>query len=148
MEKSLRITIKQEKEWAAQFEGRKSTSIHKQIMAFKEGRILDYDGVSSEAFNFEDWYCKDTSLVNKSKKLFKQLKQFLKYKKVSLKNNYVVFNNDKMYDSFSIHNRTTHNEVYRIVPHYPATNKAELYNSSDSFAVKKANSYSELLTQI
>src|SRR6056297_660118 len=54
-----------------------------------------------------DWFCKDTSLRNKTKSLGKKVKQIMKSPKVSCENSYVFFKNNcpmngPFYDSFSI----------------------------------------------
>jgi hypothetical protein len=41
-------------------------TLKQQLEAFDKGIILDSDGGESDCYNFYDWFCKDTSLKNKS----------------------------------------------------------------------------------
>jgi hypothetical protein len=47
-------------------------NLKQQLEAFKQGRYLDSDGNESWCYTFYDWFCKNSSLEEKSKKLFRQ----------------------------------------------------------------------------
>lgn len=60
--------------------------------AFKKGRF-DSDGAQYDA-GWYDWFCKDTSLKNKTKRLGSIIKQIKDGGKVDLDKNYVWFKNN------------------------------------------------------
>ena len=97
-------------------------NLKQQIEAFNKGIILDSDGESSECFNFFDWFCRDTSLENKAKKLFTQVKQFVKANpKLDTTKVYVFFKNNcpvngQLYDDFRICDIESGDVLYTVIP--------------------------------
>ena len=57
----------------------KVANLATQLKAFDNGIFLESDGSENTGcYNFYDWFCKDTSLENKSVSLWKKVKTFLK----------------------------------------------------------------------
>ena len=54
------------------------STLREQFDAYNERprRWLDSDGKEDWAFNFYDWFCKDTALENRAKKLMPTAKRF------------------------------------------------------------------------
>ena len=84
---------------------------------------MDFD----EAFNkgncygFFDWFCKDSSLKNKAKKLFARLKGIVRSGKFDPAKCYVFFKNNcpcfgKLYDDFRICDLETGDVLYTVSP--------------------------------
>jgi hypothetical protein len=97
----------------------KSINLRQQFQAFEQGIILDSNGGQSRCFNFYDWFCKETSLEAKSKKLYRQAINFCKEFDIDLDTNYVFFKNNcpldgSLYDSFSICNVETGDVQYWV----------------------------------
>lgn len=97
-------------------------SLNEQLYAFKEGVILDADGTASECFNFFDWFCKDSSLKNKAKRLFPVVRRFVKmHPEIDTSSVYVFFKNNcpmfgSLYDSFSICDRESGDVIWWVSP--------------------------------
>lgn len=91
-----------------------------------------------------DWFCRDTSLVNKTKALLTKLHTICKANEKSKKFNpqltYVFFKNNcpvcgHLYDDFRICDLETHDVIFTITPklgysHSDLNGKSELYNVS------------------
>lgn len=68
-----------------------------------------------------DWFCKKESLMNKTKKLVKLLKQIALSKKIDINKQYVFFKNNcpmdgNLYDDFRICDIKTNDVIYTITP--------------------------------
>lgn len=68
-----------------------------------------------------DWFCDDKSLVGKTMRLGKKVKQIAMSNKINLDNNYVWFKNNcpvagNLYDDFRIADIATGDVLYTIVP--------------------------------
>jgi len=68
-----------------------------------------------------DWFCQDTSLRNKTRKLGKKVVQLLPSKKIDGENMYVFFKNNcpmagSLYDDFRICDMETGDVIYTIIP--------------------------------
>ena len=126
-------------------------TLRTQLAAFENGSILDSDGsVDSNCFNFYDWFCRDSSLKNKSVKLFIQLRTFLKNNPdIDLDTHYVFFKNNcpgrgSLYDDFRICNED--HVVFNVTAKSGHSGKAEIWGRSNDFKepIKVANSFSKL----
>ena len=69
-------------------------NLKQQLEAFKQGRYLDSDGNESWCYTFYDWFCKDSSLEEKSKKLFRQTQKFVDLMGIDQEKHYVFFKNN------------------------------------------------------
>jgi len=79
----------------------RTANLADQLNAQANGLIIDSQGQNDAYYNFYDWFCRDSSLRNKSWKLMKQVKTFLKHNpQIDLLEHYVFFkNNCPMYDT-------------------------------------------------
>ena len=68
-----------------------------------------------------DWFCKDTSLINKGVSLIKKLKAISKSNKFDNEKTYVFFKNNcpcigNLYDDFRICDIETQDVIYTVIP--------------------------------
>ena len=100
---------------------------------------MDFD----EAFNkgncygFFDWFCKDTSLPNKAKKLFARLKGIVRSGKFDPAKCYVFFKNNcpcvgPLYDDFRICDLETGDVLYTVSPSN-RKGKADVWGRDNDF---------------
>ena len=88
-----------------------------------------------------DWFCKDTSLANKTITLTKKLKTIVSSKKINQDKMYVFFKNNcpmagSLYDDFRICNIETGDVVYTITPSCGRTatkGRAEVWGKENEF---------------
>ena len=116
----------------------KNITLKKQFEAFKQGQIVDNTGDKNCCFNFYDWFCKDTSLERKSKKLYKAAIKFCETFKVDLDKHYVFFKNNcpmsgRLYDDFRICDIESGDVVYNVTPKSGHTGEAEIYFRGNGF---------------
>ena len=136
------------------------TTLRQQLEAFDNGSTMDSDGqINSGNFNFYDWFCSDKALENKSKKLFKQVKTFIKHHpKINLDTHYVFFKNNcpmlgPTYDDFRICDIEEGNVQYTVTPSRVLKNgknqirMAEMWGRSNNFKqpLKEASTFTQLL---
>jgi len=131
----------------------KTANLADQLNAQANGLIIDSQGQNDECYNFYDWFCKDSSLRNKSWKLMKQVKTFLKHnQQIDLLEHYVFFKNNcpmngPLYDDFRICNE---NEVlFTVIPKCGHSGKAEIWGKNDSGkfeCLKQAQTFSKLFS--
>lgn len=111
------------------------------IKNFKAGK---YDSPSIQAqveAGWYDWFCKDSSLKNKTQLLGKKVIQISKSKKVDVDKNYVFFKNNcpvngSLYDDFRICSMEEGEVIYTIVPrsgHKRYNNRAEVWGRENDF---------------
>lgn len=86
-----------------------------------------------------DWFCKDSSLANKTKVLGKKLKQIADSSKIDKEKQSVWFKNNcpissPLYDDFRISDIDSGDTIYIIVPRYSYTGKAEVWGCENKFA--------------
>ena len=128
-------------------------TLRQQLEAFENGIFLDSDGSKdSGCFVFYDWFCRDSSLKNKSIKLFKQVKLFVKMKDVDLDSTYVFFKNNcpvggSLYDDFRICNYDSGNVIFTVTPKSGHTGQAELWGKDNNFEepIKTGKTFTDLL---
>lgn len=85
---------------------------------------------------FYDWFCKDTSLMNKIRKMAPLVKAVATSPKVNPAKSYVFFKNNclmsgSLYDSLSICNLETGDVEYWITPKSGHTGNAEVVQAPD-----------------
>lgn len=111
------------------------------IENFKAGK---YDSPSRSVqieAGWYDWFCKDSSLKNKTQLLGKKVIQISKSKKVDVDKNYVFFKNNcpvngSLYDDFRICSMEEGEVIYTIVPrsgHKCYNNRAEVWGRENDF---------------
>jgi hypothetical protein len=129
-------------------------TLKQQLEAFDKGIILDSDGGESDCYNFYDWFCKDTSLKNKSIKLFKQVKRWAKFRNTDTEKVYVFFKNNcpvggPLYDDFRICDVETGNVVWIVIPKCGHSGKAEVWGRANGFkeAIAVADSMNGIYKQ-
>jgi hypothetical protein len=88
-----------------------------------------------------DWFCKDTSLRNKTKSLGKKVKQIMKSPKVNCKTSYVFFKNNcpmcgPLYDSFSICDMESGDVLFWVTPRSGHSGMAEVWDGKADKEVK------------
>jgi hypothetical protein len=88
-----------------------------------------------------DWFCKDSSLRNKTYKLAPIVKRIAKSKKVDPSNTYVFFKNNcpmygSLYDNFRICDIETDDVLFTIIPssgHTSVKGQAQLWGHENDF---------------
>ena len=116
----------------------KTVSLKEQFEAFKNGRIIDSEGREDTCFNFYDWFCKDSSLERKSKKLFRAAIKFCNKFNVDLEKHYVFFKNNcpmrgPLYDDFRICDRVSGDVIYNVTPKSGHSFEAEIFSRENGF---------------
>jgi hypothetical protein len=110
-------------------------TLRQQLEAFERGQILSSGGeIDSEGcYNFYDWFCKQTSLEGKAKRLFSNVRTFLKHERsIDLDKHYVFFKNNcpfngPLYDDFRICDVETGDVIWNVTPRSGHSGKAEVY---------------------
>jgi hypothetical protein len=130
-------------------------TLRDQLLAFKEGRHLDSDGNSSMCHNFWDWFCKDSSLKNKSTRLFRLTKEVAQALAIDEDAHYVFFKNNctgggKLYDDLRICDIETGHVVWNFIPKCGHSGLAEIWGRKNDFkrAILKADTPSELIDKL
>lgn len=113
-------------------------NLKQQLEAFKQGRYLDSDGKESWCYNFFDWFCKDSSLEAKAKKLFHQTQKFVDLMGIDQEKHYVFFKNScpmygPLYDSFSICSIEGEGVAWWVTAKSGHTGEAEAFCSEKGF---------------
>ena len=132
----------------------RTANLADQLNAQANGLIIDSQGQNDSCYNFYDWFCKDSSLRNKSWKLMKQVKTFLKHNpQINLLDHYVFFKNNcpmngPLYDDFRICNIETGNVVFTVVPKCGHSGLAEIWGRENDFKgpIKTAKTFSKLFS--
>jgi len=129
-------------------------TLKQQLEAFDKGIILDSEGNENECHNFYDWFCKDSSLKNKSIKLFKQVKRWAKFRNTDTEKVYVFFKNNcpvggPLYDDFRICDVETGDVIWTVVPKCGHSGKAEVWGRANEFkeAIAVADSMNGIYKQ-
>lgn len=121
-------------------------SIRQYIANFDAGMYDAFDSRTQCAAGWYDWFCRDTSLRNKTIKLTKKLKSILKSSKINQDTMYVFFKNNcpfygSLYDDFRICDIATGDVIFTIVPacgHDNSRGKAYVYGRENDFAAPLA----------
>ena len=94
----------------------KQIKLSEWIQRFKSGEFEKPDTTTQINAGWFDWFCKDTSLANKTKKMGNIIKQIKAGGKVDLETSYVWFKNNcplsgPLYDDFRIADIETNNNL-------------------------------------
>lgn len=111
------------------------------LESFDKGEFDSADVHTQCKAGWYDWFCRDTSLVKKTKKLAVKVKQISYSKKVNIDNTYVFFKNNcpmsgSLYDAFSICDLSSGAVIYSVVPksgHKVDTGAAEVWGHENNF---------------
>lgn len=111
------------------------------IEAFDNGEYDQPDFYTQVKAGWFDWFCKDSSLRNKTKKLGSNLKQIINSPKLDPKNQYVFFKNNcpmagELYDDFRICCIKTGDVIYTIIPrsgHYSENGNGSVWGRDNDF---------------
>jgi len=130
----------------------RTANLADQLNAQANGLIIDSQGQNDTCYNFYDWFCRDSSLRNKSWKLMKQVKTFLKHNpQIDLLEHYVFFKNNcpmrgPLYDDFRICNIETGDVVFTVIPKCGHSGLAEIWGRENDFKgpIKTAKTFSKL----
>lgn len=114
------------------------TTLKQQLEAFNQGKFIDSNGNESWCYNFYDWFCKDTSLKNKSEKLFKTVKRWVEKRNTDTDKVYVFFKNNcpmngPLYDDFRICDIETGDVIYTVIPKSGHSGLAEVWGRQNEF---------------
>jgi hypothetical protein len=135
----------------------KKVSLKDQLTAWAvDGTYIDSNGNESWCFNFYDWFCRDTSLENKSDRLFSACSKFCKQMGIDQDKHYVFFKNncplfDHLYDDFRIVDRETGDVVWTVIPrrtHRNGDTTAAVWGKHNGFngPIAQAQNYTQLLS--
>ena len=96
-------------------------TIREWIPSFLNGDFDKPDRDTQISAGWYDWFCKDKSLANKTKKLGKKLIQIVKSKKINIDKTYILLKNNcpcegNLYDDFRICDIETNDVVYTVTP--------------------------------
>lgn len=112
-----------------------------QITNYLNGQYDSPDFKTQCAAGWYDWFCKQSSLVKKTDKLYKLFIQISKSKKIDLLNSCVFFKNNcpmngSLYDDFRICDLTNGDVIYTIIPksgHKNMNGKGEVWGKENNF---------------
>ncbi len=121
----------------------KTQTLKETITAYRNGEY-DKDRTGSDAKVKElwwDWFCKDSSLVNKGHSLLQKLNQIADSQKIDTDKTYIWFKNNcplngSLYDDFRISDIESGDVIYCIIPksgHKCDEGKAQLYSRENGF---------------
>lgn len=131
----------------------KQQPLNQWIKEFNEGKFDSKDTKVQIEAGWYDWFCKDTSLANKTKKMGNIIKQIKPGGKVDLETSYVWFKNNcplngPLYDDFRITDIETNNTLILVqIDCVWNDTKYTVYERLDGFdkSVLKTNSSRELV---
>ena len=123
------------------------------IQRFKSGEFEKPDTTTQINAGWFDWFCRDTSLANKTKKMGNIIKQIKPGGKVDLESSYVWFKNNcplsgPLYDDFRIADIETNNNLIVVqIDCFRNDSKYTVYERLDGFEkpVFQTNSSRELV---
>jgi hypothetical protein len=128
-----------------------NVNLKQQLESFDKGIIINSEGNQNDCYNFYDWFCKDSSLMNKAIKLFKQVKIFLRHHpEIDQEKTYVFFKNNcpmlgNLYDDFRICDIETGDVIFTVTPKsgHRTEKPAQLWGKQNKFEgpIKEADTY-------
>lgn len=137
---------------------KKEMTLRQQLEAFEKGEILAYSGETNDAgcWNFYDWFCQQTNLKNKSKKLMGYVKRFVKaHPELDLDKHNAWFKNNcpmsgPLYDDIRISSIGKDSKnVWVITPKSGHTGRAELVHCSDyGKPIVEGEKFADLLVEV
>lgn len=113
-------------------------SIKEWQKAFNSGKYSSYDKSTQIEAGWYDWFCKESSLRNKTYKMGNIIKDIKDGGKVDLENNYVFFKNNcpftgPLYDDFRICDMKTGEVIFTI--------QIDCFRYNSKYAVFGVNSW-------
>ena len=111
------------------------------IEKFDSGEFDDKSTYVQTIAGWYDWFCRDSSLVSKTKKLGAKVKKIAKSPKVDIDKMYVFFKNNcpcfgTLYDDFRICDLKTGDVIFTIVPatgHKSNYGQTEIWGRENDF---------------
>jgi len=108
---------------------------------FLRGEFLASDVKTHIEAGWYDWFCRDTSLANKTRSLGKKVLQLMKSDKIDTDTQYVWFKNNcpmngRLYDDFRIADMETGDVIYTIIPscgHEREKGQAQVWGRENNF---------------
>jgi hypothetical protein len=116
-------------------------SLKDQIVDFLLGQFENGNADTQVDAGWFDWFCKDSVLKGKTKKLYKKVLQILKSSKIDVDSQYVIFKNNcpvygNLYDDFRICDRETQDVIFTVTPssgHTSEKGKASVHGRENNF---------------
>ena len=131
----------------------KQANIKQQLEAYAMGQFMDAEGNTDRGcYNFYDWFCKSSSLEGKARRLFSNLKTFLKHHpEIDQTKHYVFFKNNcpvvgSLYDSFSICDVENGDVIWYVTPKSGHSRMAEIWGVANDWKdpIKTSDTFREL----
>jgi hypothetical protein len=115
-----------------------NATLKQQLEAFENGKYVDSSGREDRCFNFYDWFCRESSLEGKAKRLFAVVKRWVKERNTDTDKVYVFFKNNcpvngPLYDDFRICDLETGNVIWTVIPKCGHSGKAEVWGRQNNF---------------
>ena len=112
--------------------------IRQWMVNFESGMYNAPDLKTQCAAGWYDWFCRDTSLANKTKSLGKKVMKIAKSSKVDIDKQYVFFKNNcpvpgPLYDDFRICDLKSGDVIYTVIPLSGHSGKAEVHGKENNF---------------
>jgi len=131
----------------------KQINLSEWIQSFNAGEFDSRDRTTQIKAGWFDWFCRDTSLANKTKLMGNIIKQIKPSGKVDLETSYVWFKNNcplsgPLYDDFRIADIETNNNLFVVqIDCFRHESKYTVYERLDGFEkpVFQSNSSRELV---
>lgn len=113
-------------------------SIEQWVANFDAGMYAATDFQTQVDAGWYDWFCRDTSLANKTKRMAPMIKKIAGSKRIDPKRLYVWFKNNcplygPLYDDFRFADIETGNVRYTIIPKSGHTGEAEVWGQDNGF---------------
>jgi hypothetical protein len=115
--------------------------IHQFIKEFDIGNFEDNTVNTQISAGWYDWFCRDTSLLGKTRVLGRKVKQLMKSNKINVDTQYVWFKNNcpmfgHLYDDFRIADMETGDVIYTVIPscgHTSSKGQAQVWGRENNF---------------
>ena len=116
----------------------KQLTLKEQLKEYAEGKYDNPDVHTQIDAGWYDWFCKPTSLKNKTENLYKKVFQISKSSKFDYEKVYVFFKNNcpvsgPLYDSFSVVDIESGDVLYWVTPKSGHTGQAEVCGRENDF---------------
>jgi hypothetical protein len=111
------------------------------IKEFDAGNFEDNTVNTQISAGWYDWFCRDTSLLGKTRVLGRKVKQLMKSNKINVNTQYVWFKNNcpmfgHLYDDFRIADMETGDVIYTVIPscgHTSSKGQAQVWGRENNF---------------
>ncbi len=127
---------------------RKEISIREWVERFNDGKYESIEVQTQIEAGWYDWFCRDSSLVNKTKRMGNIIKQIKPGGKVDLESSYVWFKNNcpfngPLYDDFRIADIETDATLFVVqISNAYNKNSYTVFEQSNNFLTPVFESYS------